>query len=200
MRSIPDPPGGRTELFVSEGPAREMLSVLFRGDGETILRLAEADDAVLLAQAAERSREDGVPLLLYADDPGSTKPPDGVRCAVCARSASFAELLSTASELLPASREARTGLYDITWDETSRTVRRGADAVRLTEREAEVFGALFAASPEPVPRGTLCASFRRTSGNGAEVYISYLRRDLAAFPLKIVSVRGRGYALLRCAD
>ena len=52
----------------------------------------------------------------------------------------------------------------------------------------------------PVPRGTLCASFRRTSGNGAEVYISYLRRDLAAFPLKIVSVRGKGYALLRCAD
>ena len=136
----------------------------------------------------------------HADDPAGTKLPGGVRCAVCARSASFADLLRTAAELLPASREVRTELYDVTWDEAARTVRRGADAVRLTEREAEIFGTLFTASPEPVPRETFNASFRRTSGNGAEVYISYLRRDLAAFPVKIVSVRGKGYALLRCAE
>ena len=74
----------------------------------------------------------------------------------------------------------------------------GERRCHLSPAEAQILGLLLDSAPVPVSRETLATVFVGKSGNGVDVYISYLRRKLGKLTPKvgIVSVRGRGYALV----
>lgn len=74
----------------------------------------------------------------------------------------------------------------------------GERRCHLSPAEAQILGLLLDSAPVPVSRETLATVFVGKSGNGVDVYISYLRRKLGELTPKvgIVSVRGRGYALV----
>ena len=89
-------------------------------------------------------------------------------------------------------------LPDFSWTAEKREIVYGTESVVLSPREAVVFQMLYAAAPAAVPRERLRAAFARREGNGADVYIGYLRRRLKATPARILTVRGEGYALAFC--
>ena len=74
----------------------------------------------------------------------------------------------------------------------------GESRCRLSPAEAQILRLLLQSAPAPVSRDTLSQVFDGKQGNGVEVYVSYLRRKLGEITPKvgIVSVRGRGYALV----
>ena len=74
----------------------------------------------------------------------------------------------------------------------------GERRCHLSPAEAELLRMLLQYAPDPVSREILRGVFVGKSGNGVDVYISYLRRKLQELTPKvgIVSVRGRGYALI----
>ena len=193
----------QTVIFFSEEPMRRMLTVLCaRRPAMGIV--ADGDDEGMRGKAAALARESGMPLLLITRRPASCPVPEGLvgRCLV--RPFLFEELYAALDALTGAQppeeipRGGQERAAALQWDNAQRTVRCGEATVTLTEREAYVFDALWRASPFPVSRETLRAGFDRTAGNGAEVYVTYLRRKLAALPLAvtIASRRGEGYALL----
>ena len=74
----------------------------------------------------------------------------------------------------------------------------GESRCRLSPAEAQILRLLLQNAPAPVSRETLSQVFVGKSGNGVDVYVSYLRRKLGGLTpnVGIVSVRGRGYALV----
>jgi DNA-binding response OmpR family regulator len=74
----------------------------------------------------------------------------------------------------------------------------GENRCRLSPAEAQILRLLLQNAPAPVSRETLSQVFVGKSGNGVDVYVSYLRRKLGGLTPKvgIVSVRGRGYSLV----
>jgi DNA-binding response OmpR family regulator len=74
----------------------------------------------------------------------------------------------------------------------------GENRCRLSPSEAQILRLLLRNAPAPVSRETLSQVFVGKSGNGVDVYVSYLRRKLGGLTPKvgIVSVRGRGYSLV----
>lgn len=74
----------------------------------------------------------------------------------------------------------------------------GERRCHLSPAEAQILRLLLQQAPDPVSREILGGVFVSKSGNGVDVYISYLRRKLGEMTPKvgIVSVRGRGYALV----
>lgn len=83
----------------------------------------------------------------------------------------------------------------------SRELRRGADAVTLTERECALLTLLVDTGDVPQPRhvlfGALWASDGSASENVVDVYIGYLRRKLAAgdFGFEIRTIRSKGFCI-----
>jgi hypothetical protein len=77
-------------------------------------------------------------------------------------------------------------------------VSSGESRCRLSPAEAQILQLLLQSAPAPVSRDTLSQVFDGKQGNGVEVYVSYLRRKLGELTphVGIVSVRGRGYALV----
>ena len=74
----------------------------------------------------------------------------------------------------------------------------GENRCHLSPAETQIFRLLLQNAPQPVARDTLSQVFVGKSGNGVDVYVSYLRRELRelAPQVGIVSVRGQGYALI----
>ena len=74
----------------------------------------------------------------------------------------------------------------------------GESRCRLSPAEAQILRLLLQSAPAPVSRDMLSQVFDGKQGNGVEVYVSYLRRKLGELTpnVGIVSVRGRGYALV----
>ena len=74
----------------------------------------------------------------------------------------------------------------------------GEKGCHLSPAEAQLLRLLLQQAPDPVSREILGGVFVGKSGNGVDVYISYLRRKLRELTPKvgIISVRGRGYALV----
>jgi len=83
----------------------------------------------------------------------------------------------------------------------SRELRRGANAVTLTERECALLTLLAGTGDAPQPRHglfeALWASDGSASENVVDVYIGYLRRKLAAgdFGFEIRTIRSKGFCL-----
>jgi DNA-binding response OmpR family regulator len=83
----------------------------------------------------------------------------------------------------------------------SRELRRGADAVTLTEREYALLARLVETGGAPQPRHVLFealwASDGSVSENVVDVYIGYLRRKLAgsAMGFEIRTVRSKGFCI-----
>ena len=145
-------------------------------------------------------REHALPLLLFSRTPAAWTLPADIRGDILGRPFLFADFLAALRRLsdvspAPPIQDSRPLLQ---WDPIRRAVRCGNGEILLTQREADVFSLLYAASPAPVSREKLQKDFARTGGNGADVYVSYLRRKMADLPLsvRIHAVRGQGYALL----
>ena len=151
----------------------------------TIREFKPEDEAALIEMASDGSLND-----VFGD------------CTNCAgwmgRWLCEARALTDAELPAPAERTPAVPMPVLRWDSERRAVQCGDAEVLLTPREADVFAALYAAMPGAVRREDLLREFARTAGNGADVYISYLRKKLAALPtaIRIHSERGSGYTLL----
>ena len=87
----------------------------------------------------------------------------------------------------------------------SRELRRGADAVTLTERECDLLLRLARTADRPQPRHVLFEALWASDGsardpsseNVVDVYIGYLRRKLAVgdFGFEIRTVRSKGFCI-----
>jgi two-component system phosphate regulon response regulator OmpR len=78
-------------------------------------------------------------------------------------------------------------------------LRRGEDAVRLTDREREMLRVLAASAGETVPRLALAGNGESISERTVDVQVNRLRRKIErdpANPLLIQTVRGVGYRLV----
>ncbi len=201
------PLGEGEVIFYVRGEAmRRMLSALLGASGEARegvavrLRIADAQDGALLASCLRDARADGAPLIAFTETPAEWRAPPGIASRCLSRPFMLSELAEAAA-VLSARTPEEAALSDdgsLHFDAESGEVRFGGAAVRLTPREAQLFGLLLAAMPAPVPREALTAHFSRRGANGADVYIGYLRRRLAGLPLAILTVRGEGYALVMC--
>lgn len=176
-------------------PDAVVLDVLLPGiDGlEVCRRLRRAGDAtpVLLLTVRDEVRDRVEGLDAGADD-YVTKP------------FALEELLARLRALLRRTGSGETGLLcfaDVTLDQTSREVQRGARSLSLTRTEFELL-ALFLAHPRQVLTREII--FDRVWGydfgpasNSLEVYVGYLRRKLEAGgePRLVHTVRGVGYVL-----
>ena len=78
-------------------------------------------------------------------------------------------------------------------------LRKGEEAIRLTEREREILTALAERAGEVVPREELAAQGTAANDRTVDVQINRLRRKIErdpADPLYLQTVRGVGYRLL----
>lgn len=85
---------------------------------------------------------------------------------------------------------------------TSGELRRGEEAVRLTERECEMLRVLAANVGETVPRQALAGNGEAVSERTVDVQVNRLRRKIEtdpANPLIVQTVRGVGYRLVPIA-
>ena len=81
-------------------------------------------------------------------------------------------------------------------------LRRGEDAIRLTERECEMLRVLAANVGETVPRQALAGNGDAVSERTVDVQVNRLRRKIEsdpANPLIVQTVRGVGYRLVPVA-
>jgi len=101
-------------------------------------------------------------------------------------------------------QESRAGLRHpaaATLCPQSRKLRRGADAVTLTERECDLLMRLVHTADAPQPRHVLFEALWASDGSASEnvvdVYIGYLRRKLAGgdFGFEIRTVRSKGFCI-----
>ena len=203
--SVPDVEG-ETVFFVREDGLRRMLSALFGVSGEADpsvparLCIADAEDPVCRDAAVRCARESGAALLAFAEDPRRWEAPEGLRSACLARPFPLDSFAQAAAALCREREPAEAApVPDFRWDAAGGRIVYGGEEIRLTPREASLFALLYAASPAPVARDTLRAPFSRRDGNGADVYVGYLRRRLRGTPARLISVRGEGYALVFCA-
>lgn len=180
---------------------RMLAALCLRHAGSFIV--ADGDDADALFRAYARTQETRLPLLLFARNPDALSPPAGIEYHLLPRPFSFEEfhaaahLLSGEPFALPATPN-QPSAPTLRWDSVHRVLQCGDDTLVLTAREADIFSALYDAAPEIVSQETLMRGFTRTAGNAPQVYITYLRKKLAALPVRIsiVSHRGKGYSLL----
>jgi len=78
-------------------------------------------------------------------------------------------------------------------------LRRGAEIVRLTDREREMLGALASKPGETVPRLALAGNGTGANERAVDVQVNRLRRKIErdpANPLLVQTVRGIGYRLM----
>jgi two-component system phosphate regulon response regulator OmpR len=78
-------------------------------------------------------------------------------------------------------------------------LRRGEEAIRLTDREREMLRVLTASVGETVPRQALAGSGESVSERTVDVQVNRLRRKIEqdpANPLIVQTVRGVGYRLV----
>ncbi len=193
---------GEAAIFCSDMVMCRMLAALCGNDPAGIT-VADGDDAGMLADAFRYCRENTLPLILFSCNPADLSVPADITGRILGRPFLFADFTAARRQLsgaLPVFEkpEMQETTPQLCWDSARGAVFCGRNEILLTPREADVFSLLYTASPAPVSREKLQAGFSRTAGNGADVYISYLRKKLAQLPLsvQIHSVRGRGYALL----
>ena len=196
---------GNAALFFADGFISRMIAALCTQNPPPIAA-ADGDDPAMTAQAIAFCRERGLPLILCASQPQTIGIPPDIRGRILPRPflfADFSAALWALTGMEPTADAAQENNEvreepPLVWDSERRAVICGGSEVILTPREADVFAALYAASPAAVSREQLQKEFSRTAGNGADVYVSYLRRKLTALPLtvRIHSERGRGYTLL----
>jgi two-component system phosphate regulon response regulator OmpR len=82
---------------------------------------------------------------------------------------------------------------------TSGELRRGEDAIRLTDREREMLRVLTSSVGETVPRLALAGNGENVSERTVDVQVNRLRRKIErdpANPLIVQTVRGVGYRLV----
>jgi two-component system phosphate regulon response regulator OmpR len=81
-------------------------------------------------------------------------------------------------------------------------LRRGEEAIRLTDREREMLRVLTASVGETVPRQALAGNGESVSERTVDVQVNRLRRKIEqdpANPLIVQTVRGVGYRLVASA-
>ncbi len=99
-------------------------------------------------------------------------------------------------------QETRMVLGDLTIDRRRRRICRDDVTLAITGREFVLLEALISGGGAPVRRSDLLEwawgndEAELPSENALEVYISYLRRKLAAGRIEILTVRGVGYRLV----
>ena len=190
---------GDAAIFCADAVMCRMLAALC-GTHACRVAVADGDDAIMQADAYLYCREQSLPLLLFTRTPAAMTLPVDINGIVLGRPFLFADFIAALRQLHDVSpvQEIRDSRPLLRWDPVRRAVLCDGAEILLTQREADVFAALYAASPAPVSREKLQKEFARTDGNGADVYVSYLRRKLADLPLcvQIHAVRGQGYALL----
>jgi len=155
------------------------------------LRQAKVSAPVLLLTARD-AVEDKVQGLDAGADDYLTKP------------FAFAELLARLRALLRRGAAARTPVLqvaDLTLDPATRTVKRGADTITLTNREFALLEYLMRNAGRVLGRTTIAEhvwDYSFDSGtNVIDVYVNYLRKkiDAGREPKLIHTVRGVGYVL-----
>lgn len=193
---------GEAVFYTQEEAMRRMLRALTGVSGaaqpgvQPRLCIADADDGESRAAALSAAVSDGAPVIFYG---GAFLLPPDAHALCLPRPFPLDAFCGAAQALLggelPPERRVSPLLL---WDEAERTISCGGQSVRLSAREAAVFGVLYASSPEPVPLSRLAQEFESARGNGTAVYVSYLRRRLAQLPVAaaITFERERGYALL----
>ena len=81
----------------------------------------------------------------------------------------------------------------------SRELRRGEERLPLSPREAALVELLMAAQGQAVPKSRIVSTMSNWetnfSANAVEIYILKLRRKLVDCGVKIITVRGVGYAM-----
>jgi DNA-binding response OmpR family regulator len=125
-----------------------------------------------------------------------------------AESLLIAELQGSLSRLLDAERAESwtTAAGELRLDSERRCISFGANSVRLTRREFEVFAYLFRHKNTPVSREMLGRDVwdepNYSLTNVIDVYVNFLRRKLeeAGLPPFIHTVRGIGYSLREPGD
>jgi heavy metal response regulator len=155
------------------------------------LRQAKVSTPVLLLTARD-AVEDKVQGLDAGADDYLTKP------------FAFAELLARVRALLRRGVEPRAPVLqvaDLTLDPATRTVKRGGEAISLTNREFALLEYLLRNAGRVLTRTTIAEhvwdySFDSTT-NVIDVYVNYLRKkiDAGRDPKLIHTVRGVGYVL-----
>lgn len=105
------------------------------------------------------------------------------------------ELRRRVAALVAASDAAQEAVLRL--DDGTHSAAVGSVSVSFSGAEYRLLRALSDARGAPLGRREAAALFGKTGSNVVEVYISYLRKKLAALPggVCIVTVRGRGYLL-----
>lgn len=197
---------GEALFYTADGTMRRTLCALCGVSGNAApetavrLRICVPEDGADSGEAAAASRADGAPLLWIGED----APPEAAVCLprpfpLDAFADAVRGLLAPSEGApLPENTYRDEAPPALAWDAETRTVSARGVSVALSEREAALFALLYESSPAPVPLSRLNEEFRRARGNGAAVYISYLRRKLGTLPAAaaIQFERERGYALL----
>lgn len=197
---------GKAAIFCGDAVMCRMLAALC-GTASHGIVIADGDDAGMQTDAFRYCRENALPLILFSAVSAEMTLPADIPGRILGRPFLFADFTAALEQLNgissdaapPIKTEERESVVPhLGWDSVRRLISCGGDEILLTPREADVFSVLYAASPAPVSREKLQTGFCRTAGNGADVYISYLRKKLAQLPLsvQIHFVRGCGYALL----
>ncbi|MEL6947999.1 MAG: response regulator [Pseudomonadota bacterium] len=105
-------------------------------------------------------------------------------------------LRRTQVEDTPAAEKILFGPY--AYSIASRELKRGADVIRLTEREREIMNLFALNAGEVVPRHELCGPDGAANERTVDVQINRLRRKIErdpAAPTWLQTVRGIGYRL-----
>jgi two-component system OmpR family response regulator len=88
---------------------------------------------------------------------------------------------------------------DLQFNTDSRELRRGEERLPLSPREAALVELLMAAQGQAVPKSRIVSTMSNWetnfSANAVEIYILKLRRKLVDCGVKIITVRGVGYAM-----
>lgn len=200
---------GEALFYTGDAAMRRTLRVLCGVSGDALpgaavrIRICVPENGADCAEAVAASRADGAPLVWIGDAAPAGEAVVSLPrpFALDAFADAMRVLLSAEGAPLPVPEPAAAAAEPppaLVWDAANRTVSARSVSVTLSEREAAVFALLYEASPEPVPLSRLNGEFRRAGGNGAAVYISYLRRRLEKLPAAaaIHFERERGYALL----
>lgn len=203
---------GEGVFYTSDAAFRDMLCALCGISGNPAeeirprLLIADANDNDCVASCVQAALDWNVPILLCGEFPGEMAteiaPPESVVCQWLTRPFLYQHFLAAMYSLLTMEENA-SSLHPllaqppfIRFDPVRGKAVYGTRRQHLSPGEATLFQKLLSASPEPVSRTELATGFLRQDGNTVDVYIGYLRRKLAEYPLVIQSVRKQGYALI----
>jgi hypothetical protein len=194
---------GEVLFFSEDGTLKRMLSALcgVSGEADTLVRprLCITDaDARSREQCMECAGVNRAAVLFLGDD-----PPDSVAGTIyhLPRPFLFSDFTRLLGEIFSGSAKtvavSAVPLTRLVLDPDGWAVY-GERRCHVSPAEAKVLHILLKSAPAPVSRQMLAQVFAGQRGNGVDVYISYLRRKLRELTpnVGIVSVRGRGYALI----